>query len=253
MERAQFADTTIDLTQFNPFGQTADFVPNGTLTMTLNGTVVDAVTVVNVGDTLTITQGVDFTGNPAVAADDNAPLSQIDDFEGVLVNGVLDAATQGFARENIPIDELSLQWQALDVARPVWVNIAGATGLSFTPTNAQLGTQVRLVATFTDGLGVHEKVISAPTAILTANPDPAANLAPTLVQQGQQPGLSDTAGIVNSPLGTAALPGIPIAVLVAFTDDTTPANQLVYSATLANGQPLEVDRAHLYTSLRRRR
>ena len=213
MERLQFADVTID----NPFAQfITDFVAQGAL-------VIDNLAPA-VGDTVSIVS------------------STINDFEGVLVNGVLDPATAGFERIDIPLDELSLQWQYLDPVAvggnpPQWVNIAGATGTSFVVPEFFVGVPLRVVASFTDGLGVQESIASAQTAAV--NTDPAVNLAPTIVTQVAQPGLPDTSGREDTPLGTSARPGIFLPLITTFTDDNTPANQLVYTATLANGDALE--------------
>src|SRR5262249_6936263 len=108
---------------------------------------------------------------------------------------------------------------------------------SFTPTDFYVGSAIRVVATFTDGLGVKEMVVSAPTALVVTNP--AVNHAPTIVAQGPVPGLPDTSGREDTALGTVSRPGIFLPLITTFTDDTTPANQLVYTATLANGAALE--------------
>jgi Ca2+-binding RTX toxin-like protein len=221
IERLQFADQTIE----NLFASfVSDRVAQGTLSLLDNGAPVDAATVITVGDTLT------FTANA------------INDFEGVLVNGVLDAATAGPERIDIPLNELNFQWQYQDQAGvggarpPSWIAIAGATGPSFTPTDTFIGVPLRVVATFTDGLGVKETIVSAPTSLVVTNP--AINHAPTIVTQVAQPGLPDTTGHEDTPLGTVARPGISLPLITVFTDDTTPANQLIYTATLANGAPL---------------
>jgi hypothetical protein len=160
----------------------------------------------------------------------------------VLVNGVLDAATAGFERIDIPLEEMSFQWQWLDPVAangnpPHWVDIAGATATSFTVPDRYVGFPIRVVASFTDGLGVTETVASAQTA--SVNDNPAINLAPVIQPQTDQPGLPDTTAIEDTPLGTAARPGLFLNLLDIFTDDATPANQLVYTATLADGAPLD--------------
>jgi Ca2+-binding RTX toxin-like protein len=213
IERLQFADVTIE----NPFAQlVSDFVAQGALVLDNAAPVV--------GDTLTIAS------------------STINDFEGVLVNGVLDAATAGFERIDIPLNELSLQWQYLDPVAvggnpPQWVNIAGATAASYVVTDFLVGVPLRVVASFTDGLGVHEAVASAQTAIVVTNP--AVNHAPTIVTQVAQPGLPDTTAREDTPLGTTTRPGIFLPLITTFTDDNTAANRLIYTATLANGAALE--------------
>lgn len=64
---------------------------------------------------------------------------------------------------------ISVQWQSFDGTN--WVDIPGATGTNFTPNDPlldlngpQVGRQLRVVASFTDGLGTAETVISEPTA-----------------------------------------------------------------------------------------
>ena len=57
------------------------------------------------------------------------------------------------------------RWQA-SLDGTTWTNIAGAANASFTPAQAQVNQQLRLVVSFTDGGGAAETVISAPTAIV---------------------------------------------------------------------------------------
>jgi Ca2+-binding RTX toxin-like protein len=56
------------------------------------------------------------------------------------------------------------QWQALVDGN--WSDIAGATGASFTPEQAQVNRQVRVAMSYTDGFGTIETVFSQPTAIV---------------------------------------------------------------------------------------
>ncbi len=111
-----------------------------------------------------------------------------------------------------------------------WLDIAGATGTTFAPTDFHVGNPLRVQASFTDGLGVKETVFSAPTAILVTNP--AVNHAPTVVTQVAEPGLFDTSAREDQPI-TLFLP-----LTTTFTDDTTAAANLIYTATLADGSPL---------------
>jgi Ca2+-binding RTX toxin-like protein len=210
IERLQFSDVTID-TGFFTGALVSDRPAEGTIS---------------------INNPTPLVGSPLFIS-----ATTINDFEGVLVNGVLDPATAGFSRIDIPLNELQLQWQVQDLARGDWVNIEGATGPAFIPTDFQVGEAIRVQATFIDGLGVKETVFSAPTAVVATNP--IVNHAPTVVAQVAQPGLPDTTAHEDTPLGTASRPGIFLPLITTFTDDTTPANQLVYTATLANGQPLE--------------
>jgi len=203
IERLQFADVTID----NPFAAVTDFAPLGVLTIDNAAPAV--------GDILSVS-------------------STINDFEGVLVNGVLDAATAGFERIDIPLNELSFQWQYEIAAAPggtsQWVDIVGATDPTFEPTDFYVGFALRVVASFVDGLGVTERVISAPTALLVT--DPAVNHAPTVVTQVAENGLFDTSARQDTPL-TLFLP-----LVTTFTDDQTNAANLIYTATLADGSAL---------------
>ncbi|RJG09214.1 heme peroxidase [Pseudomonas cavernicola] len=57
------------------------------------------------------------------------------------------------------------QWQALSAGS--WANIADATAATFTPSQAQTGQQLRVVATYTDNLGTLEQVLSAATAVVS--------------------------------------------------------------------------------------
>ena len=74
-------------------------------------------------------------------------------------------------------------------------------------------------------------MFSAPTAALVF--DPAVNHAPTVVTQVAEPGLFDTSALQDQPI-TLSLP-----LVTTFTDDQTPAANLIYTATLADGSALE--------------
>jgi Ca2+-binding RTX toxin-like protein len=56
------------------------------------------------------------------------------------------------------------QWQAFDGTH--WTDIAGAASSSFTPTQAEVDRQLRVVARFTDDRGTRETVLSAPTVVV---------------------------------------------------------------------------------------
>ncbi len=233
VERAQFADVTIDLNLFFG-GASKDAVPGGIVSLfdaRIGGgaaVAVAAATVINVGDTLTIAQGTDpTTGAPLFDAITGAALSQVFDLDGVKVNGVVDAATVGNSGENIPIGELNLQWQTFSVAGKDWVNITGATSSSFTPTDALAGQQLRLSTSWIDGLGHKETVFSAPTAVVTFSAA-GVNHAPTIATQVASPGLPDT-----SAMEDRVIANLPLNLTKVFIDDTTPSNLLLYSATLA--------------------
>ena len=81
---------------------------------------------------------------------------------------------------------LNVQWQAGTV------DIPGATGTSFTPTVAQLGSTLRAVVTFTDLAGHAERINSAPTTGPVTNP---ANSPAT-----GTPALTTTTPQIGSPV-----------------------------------------------------
>ena len=172
IERLQFSDVTID-TGFFTGSFVSDRPAEGAVALT-NQTPV-------VGDILSF-------------------IAAINDNEGVLINGQVVDGTAGFFRRDLDVSELNIQWQYQDQAGvggnpPTWVNIEGANGLFFTATEFFVGTPLRVVASFTDGLGVHEMVASAPSALLLANP--FVNHAPTVVTQVAQPGLPDTTPVLD--------------------------------------------------------
>ena len=206
IERLQFADVTFDTGLFTG-APVADQAAQGALTIDN--------TAPAVGNTLTAT-------------------STINDFEGVTVNGVLVRGTFGPERSDIPLQDLNFQWQYQIVAAPggtsQWVDIAGATEPTFVPTDFYVGFALRVVASFIDGLGVKETVFSAPTALLVT--DPAVNHAPTVVTQVAENGLFDTSAQQDQAM-TLFLP-----LVTTFTDDQTPAANLIYTATLADGSAL---------------
>ncbi len=94
------------------------------------------------------------TGAPTIG--DLTPTESLGVAASVL--GVADA-------EGLPgADGFAYQWQQLDGA--VWTDIAGATGAAFTPGQAQVSHQIRVVVSFVDGDSFVETLTSAPTAIV---------------------------------------------------------------------------------------
>ena len=90
IERLQFADVTIDTRSFTG-ALVTDQVAQGVVTIADNGAPLAAAASPLVGDLLSVATVTDPN-------DPNFGRSTINDFEGVLVNGVLDAATAGFER-----------------------------------------------------------------------------------------------------------------------------------------------------------
>ena len=58
----------------------------------------------------------------------------------------------------------AFRWQVLSGA--VWIDIAGATTASFTPTQTQVGLPIRAVVSFIDSNGNAEQVASAATTVV---------------------------------------------------------------------------------------
>jgi Ca2+-binding RTX toxin-like protein len=70
---------------------------------------------------------------------------------------------------------VEFQWQQFDGVD--WIDIDGATEATFAPGQAQVGAEVRVVATYTDAFGALEVVPSAPTAaVINLNDDPVGTL-----------------------------------------------------------------------------
>jgi Ca2+-binding RTX toxin-like protein len=71
---------------------------------------------------------------------------------------------------------IGYQWQS-SVDGTNWSNVAGATSADFTLTEAQVGKQVRAVASYTDGHGTHERVSSVATSlVLNVNDAPTGGV-----------------------------------------------------------------------------
>jgi Ca2+-binding RTX toxin-like protein len=193
IERLQFADQTISIdTSLN-----ANAIPTGVINI--------------LGDTDAAVAGVDPAVNNVLTLDN----SLVADADGIAPGSV------------------AFKWQMETVAaggQTAWIDIAGATGLSFTPTNFHLGSRLRVVESFTDGQGVQERVISAPTNVV--QPDLTKNTAPFIVPQQGLVGLPDTAARVGYPINLY----LPLAT--TFGDNETASNLLQFNITLANGQAL---------------
>ena len=102
------------------------------------------------------------TATPAVGVAVHADLASITDADGLA----------GVA--------FGLRWQAGTT------DIAGATGTSFTPTSAQAGFTLRVVATYTDNHGTLETLASASTGTVAVTPAPVAEVSPGSLAFGSQ-------------------------------------------------------------------
>lgn len=110
----------------------------------------------------------------------------------VTITGVL---RQGSTLTAVPavtdangVGTLSLQWQVGSGSGPnvAWTDIAGATGTTFVPLEAQVGQVLRVVARFTDGLGTAETIFgTASEPVANVNDPPRGNVTVTgLAEQG---------------------------------------------------------------------
>jgi len=75
------------------------------------------------------------------------------------------------------VGTLSHQWQSSTDNGVTWTNIAGATGTSYTPAQAQVGAILRASTSFTDSLGTAEVLVSTPTAAVADLPEAATGAA----------------------------------------------------------------------------
>ncbi|HEY7987518.1 MAG TPA: calcium-binding protein, partial [Methylophilaceae bacterium] len=83
------------------------------------------------------------------------------------------------------LNTISYQWQSSTDSGSTWTNISGATTATFTLTDTQVGQQVRVTASYTDGHGTAEsKSSTATTAVVNINDAPTGTVtvAGTAVQ-----------------------------------------------------------------------
>jgi Ca2+-binding RTX toxin-like protein len=76
------------------------------------------------------------------------------------------------ACSRVPAEAVALQWQSASGSD--FANIPEATGASFTPTPAQVGSRLRVVASFIDRSGVPRSAVSAATTAVGARQGDAA-------------------------------------------------------------------------------
>jgi Ca2+-binding RTX toxin-like protein len=114
----------------------------------------------------------DFGVAESVASDATAPVVNVNDAPtGALLisdttptqGQVLTAQTAGIVDPD-GVGTFSYQWQ--QGTGTTFTNIAGATGVNFTPGAAQINQQLRVIARYTDGFGTLESVTSAATALV---------------------------------------------------------------------------------------
>ncbi|MEM7122608.1 MAG: FecR domain-containing protein [Pseudomonadota bacterium] len=140
----------------------------------------------------------------SVTSDPTAPIGNLNDppVGDVLIDGVaqenalLTADTSGLSDAD-GLGDLSYQWQAL--VDGVWTDVAGATDDTFTPDDPEVGSQLRVVVSYTDGNGTAESVTSGATDPVTnVNDDPAGAVAILGDVQEDSPLTADTSGLSDA-------------------------------------------------------
>lgn len=128
--------------------------------------------------TSSITAPVINTNDAPVGVPTIAPLPALED-------NALTANTSGISDEDGIASAISIQWQRLDGA--TWVDVAGATSTTLTPAQSLVGSQVRAVATYTDGFGTVESVASSGALVGNVNDLPVGtvNLSVDAPRTGQ--------------------------------------------------------------------
>jgi Ca2+-binding RTX toxin-like protein len=158
------------------------------------------------------------------------------------------------------------QWQAGDGTN--FSDIGGASAASFAPGDTEVGRQLRVVATYTDGHGTVEQVVSAATApvinvndlatgapaisdttptesqLLSASPGTVADVDGITAavftyqwQAGDGTTFSDIVGASGADFTpTANEVGLQLRVVASFTDDGGNAEQVVSAATAVVGE-----------------
>ena len=120
----------------------------------------------------------------AVANTNDAPTGSVD-VTGVATQNQTLTADYTLADAD-GLGEVGYQWQSRADGL-TWTNIAGATGNTFTLGQAQVGSRVRSVASYTDALGTQESVVSSATsAVANANDAPTGSVDVTGVATQNQ-------------------------------------------------------------------
>jgi uncharacterized delta-60 repeat protein len=139
----------------------------------------------------------DAQGTPeSVASADTAAVANVNDAPtgGVSIDDTTPTQGQMLTAANTLADldglgSISYQWQRGGV------DIAGATGSTYVTTQADVGSALRVVASYTDGQGTQESVASADTAVVTNVNDPptgGVTIDDTTPTQGQTLAASNT-------------------------------------------------------------
>jgi len=116
----------------------------------------------------------DFTGDAVPGASDAATVVNVNDYmagtayiTGDAVLGATLTLTYDITdADGIPSGGPACQWQMYDGV-DAWIDISGATGTTFTLTQAEVGHMVRPVLSYTDDQGTYETLLIAGTSAVT--------------------------------------------------------------------------------------
>ena len=145
-------------------------------------------------------QGTGETVNSAATATitniNDAPTGSITISGSPQEDQTLTANASGLADED-GLGVFSYQWQQSSDGVN-WNNISGATAIAFAPGDAQVGEQLRVQVSYTDGQGTAEAVTSAATAaIANVNDTPTGGVAISGVAQEDQTLTADASSIAD--------------------------------------------------------
>jgi Ca2+-binding RTX toxin-like protein len=162
-------------------------------------------------------ESVSSNATATVANINDAPTGEVG-VGGTAIQGQTLTANNALADAD-GLGSIGYQWQS-SIDGTIWNDIAGASGSSLTLAEAQVGKQLRVTASYTDGHGTAEAVSSASTPTVGN-----INDAPTLAI-----GLADHMATEDFPF-TYAIPA------GSFTDIDA-GDALTYTATLGSGAAL---------------
>ncbi len=222
LDGGQAADTDVAIFNDDVDQYTITYLPDGSVRIAHTGFGTNVDVLINDGvDTLHNIEFVQFRDGVVdirqLPATGQPVISDLTPTEGQ----TLTVNLAGIADPNGIASAIAVQWQSLNGAN--WVDIPFATGTSFTPDDPllfdfngqQVGRQLRAVASFTDGFGHVETVISAPTAVVGDNFTGSAlalNFTGTAgddIAVGNSPSFFSTgANVMNGNAGADSLSGL---------------------------------------------
>jgi Ca2+-binding RTX toxin-like protein len=138
---------------------------------------------------------------------------------------------------------ISYQWQSAPNGGTTWSAITGATAATFTLTAAQVGQQVRVLASYTDAAGTKESKASAATAAVAAVAAPApggTNKTLTLLEDGSYTvtvaDFGFTAGTAGDTLSAVRIDTLPAKGGLKLNGVAVTAAQVITAADITAGK-----------------